>query len=914
MSILVYQYVNPSAIAGLQDGSSRDNGYLSFGDIESQNLDLVTLDQVLQVTVTSDGITTLDSMTTSTWSGWITDDTHYIRVVADFGQEVRFDGDLDTTRYYMQFDDAFRGLRLREDIHIQFIGVQMTNLQASPIIDITDATYLPDVKVKNCYLKSIGSTQIESNYGTLDVEGSVLVNGGTGSGIVYQAGSAGGTVANCVFDNGDRAVRDLTSDLVAVKNSVALRMGSLEFDVTNVDSCMTLAGTAGTNPQAPVGADFVNEFVDYPNNNYTPLQTGNLIDNGVGAKSDATIPFIDTNANLRNRNTCNIGAVETPEWVTITGGVNTLTGVAPLGVHFSDDILPDNSVDRVFLDYDYTWNFDDPTSGTWAFSGKSRNIGKGAVASHIFDTPGTYNVTMSKKNTLGVEVDTASYEIIVTDPDTVFSGTNTTVVSTGVDFTGAPTGATKVTTSDLSTIVTYAGAGKRVLFKRGDSWTTNGLSWPDETGECVIGAFGVGTNPDERGIFDNAPEITVTSGEFIDLSVKEGWRIQELSLVDSSRTYDGISATDRYRNNTILRMKVTGFNNPIVLSHWNTSTLIPVEHIFVHDCHVSDGESILVYVGGERCSVQGNYIYDSQSSHVLRSWLAYKSIIANNSLSGANTTIAQGRHALKFHGPGELIVGVQGELAQPINNTLYLGKRTQYAIIMDNILGRSGPWPMAIEPESASYNQLLHDVLIDSNRIIVEYGTASPDSVTYPIHLSGSFMTLRNNVVDLTGSGTYPSGISIEVRGVEDPPKYVQLLNNTIYHNDADSASRVYGIHIGVSTENTTVINNLLVVPDATVTVNIIDDDSTSGITESNNLTEIVQVLIDPANVDPLLRDYHILEGSSPISAGVNTSALFDLYGGARVLGSFDIGATLVSSSVPISVIHIYRRFLGGIS
>jgi len=99
-------------------------------------------------------------------------------------------------------------------------------------------------------------------------------------------------------------------------------------------------------------------------------------------------------------------------------------GVAALAVFFDAINVPgvaqppEVSGRREYADFSYTWNFNDPSSGTWATSGRSKNEANGYVTAHVFETPGTYIVTLSVIDGIGVD-ETYQVTITVEDPDTV---------------------------------------------------------------------------------------------------------------------------------------------------------------------------------------------------------------------------------------------------------------------------------------------------------------------------------------------------------------------------------------------------------------------------------------------------------------------------------------------------------------
>ena len=149
-------------------------------------------------------------------------------------------------------------------------------------------------------------------------------------------------------------------------------------------------------------------------------------------------------------------AQETPSAMTTASrGTGTDNCVAPCAVFFdavgTDGAGGGTGVDvsamgsaKPFHELDYTWNFGDPTAGTWS-SGRqnadgsypSKNTEKGAVAAHVFETPGNYIVTLTVKNQSG-QTNTYTQTITVEDPDVVFAGDKTYCFSSRGGFNGCP--------------------------------------------------------------------------------------------------------------------------------------------------------------------------------------------------------------------------------------------------------------------------------------------------------------------------------------------------------------------------------------------------------------------------------------------------------------------------------------------
>ncbi len=576
--------------------------------------------------------------------------------------------------------------------------------------------------------------------------------------------------------------------------------------------------------------------------------------------------------------------------------VSRTSGVAPLAVHFFadfvDSVSGDERIDR-FHHYDYTWDFGDTGIGNWGTSGKPKNIGKGAVAVHVYEEPGDYNVTLTIRDHSGV-VDTENYSISVSDPDTLFSGTNTICIneSGDDDFSEAPTGARTIATDDLSTIVQYATAGNRILFKRGSSWTTSGLIWPRDSGPVTIGAYGTEINPDSQGIYENAPQITVTDESFLPLDYKQNWRIMDLYLVDETRSHVGISGATSMQQLLMLRLKIEGFSSGITLSHWNGPECIQNNDIVIALCNVSDGGGNVLYAGSERLALLGNIVADSQTTHIVRVWQAYRSVIAHNIMSGSSLANTAGRGALKLHGPG-YYPGGEGAvtLAEPEPSTLFLRIKTEYCIIADNIFGSSGPWPVTIGPQNFSADERLSNIIVERNRFHPDYGSQSATPVQFAMHLWTTYSTVRNNIFDGTGSNPDHSYrvIRLTDRGAMPPQTYIEIYNNTIYRSDSSSYAH-YGINVWENVTNSIIRNNLVSFPYATGAVTLIENLS-SDLVSSNNLLTDNALFVSPDVADPLARNFSLQNDSPAINAGITVPVYVDFSLNPRPESSSNLGA-----------------------
>lgn len=261
------------------------------------------------------------------------------------------------------------------------------------------------------------------------------------------------------------------------------------------------------------------------------------------------------------------------------GIASRTSGVAPLEVFFDAvdpqsgvvQPTPDGEGHLEYADLDYRWSFGDPGSGTWAVDGKSKNLERGYVAAHVYDTPGTYHVTLTVTSPAGA-VTTYAETITVQDPEVVYAGDRTTCLSSSGVYDGCPAGAAHVTTTDILDLQAHVATGRRVLLRRGDSWTTTSrMTFWDVTGPVTIGAYGAPTGVDLRGIAANAPSIQVTHAskddQFIATNRSPDWRIMGLRVTSPATLGTPFAATTDQSAILYYRLKVVGFGMGLCVAH-----------------------------------------------------------------------------------------------------------------------------------------------------------------------------------------------------------------------------------------------------------------------------------------------------------------------------------------------------------
>lgn len=465
------------------------------------------------------------------------------------------------------------------------------------------------------------------------------------------------------------------------------------------------------------------------------------------------------------------------------------SGVAPLAVFFDAvDTSPSGTASpftwrsNVFQpsDYEatqYTWDFGDPSSGTWAQTGKSKNSATGYTAAHVYESPGTYTVSLGITDSSGT-VRTYSQTITVS----AFSGTTYYVSAAGSDTANGTSTSSPFRTVDHAMTVALSTAGPvQVLFRRGDTFAVSGAYAIAKAGPGIIGAYGSGNRP-----VLNVAELGDTN-VFSPRGAGADWRIMDLDMVGPSLTTAtgpiGPPPDQQAVNMLVLRLRARTWNVGIGWGNWTSIYATPHDAMFVVDCDSPGNGAYGYYVGGRRLALLGNVGSDPGQTHVARVWQAHKAVISNNAFLRPGGQ----RHALKLHGP------TQGD-GEP---------ETRWVSITDNRFEASdtSQWTVSMGPQNGTSNEPVSHLVYERN-----WHTATP-TVTADIESSASNATIKNNVFVATGSQYY-TGILYQRRGIEPVPTNVRILNNTFYKGDANSET--YAFDIGSVVLNCTVRNNLL--------------------------------------------------------------------------------------------------------
>ncbi|MEL7114025.1 MAG: hypothetical protein AAGP08_00290 [Pseudomonadota bacterium] len=179
-------------------------------------------------------------------------------------------------------------------------------------------------------------------------------------------------------------------------------------------------------------------------------------------------------------------------------------GTAPLGtILYADTASPAARVVHPYHDIENVWSFDDPgvynALGNSPLWGDDKNIAYGPRAAHVFSTakPGNEDYMVTCVSHDGENAPrTSSIDIKVNDPDDVFAGADTAVVSGASNFAGAPSGAAQFTSIAAARSHLAGRTNARLLLRAGETFGSVDIS---ESGgsnrRYYVGRFGSGNRP-----------------------------------------------------------------------------------------------------------------------------------------------------------------------------------------------------------------------------------------------------------------------------------------------------------------------------------------------------------------------------------------------------------------------------------
>lgn len=560
------------------------------------------------------------------------------------------------------------------------------------------------------------------------------------------------------------------------------------------------------------------------------------------------------------------------------------SGVAPLAVFFDASGTTDAGVtSRPFHDIEYRWDFGDRTLGvlnlsppvggtsTWNEGSRatvsSRNEATGPVAAHVFETPGTYTITLTAFD--GANTATTTTTITVQDPEVTFSSTTVCVANSAppvANTGGCPAGAAVANNADFSAeVATQLAAGKRrILLKRGDTFSITTNANINVAGPGLIGAYGPGIPP--------AIQTSLTTNIF-KFNATSDWRVMDLSLNGlATTTSQGITYVTSASKITVLRLTTVNLNYAV---NQGTNELAVVDSNFTAAPLQSSPVSSygIFSSGGNRQMYMGNILnmgnLTPNVNHNIRVQGGNYVVITNN------TSTVGGADALAYRG------------------------NTQYGVVSDNkFIGAASPTLVAIQPANDTLNEAQQDVIFERNWFVAGSGTNSE------LVIKAVGITVRNNIFNVTGAAIHraitPDYTNQAIPTPAPMTDLVNIYNNTVYDADADINFNVVEYFSGLTSScHSDVKNNLGYSPNSTtpapVLLQIFGNCNITGAngTFGNSSDNQIKNTLPFANASPSLpADFSIATGSYAQNTGVTIPVFSDFFRTIRPQGSaIDMGA-----------------------
>ena len=436
----------------------------------------------------------------------------------------------------------------------------------------------------------------------------------------------------------------------------------------------------------------------------------------------------------------------------------------------------------VFRLLSYYFDFDDVDATTHTESGLTAQtqIG-GPMASHTFMCTSsstkyssgtcTYTVKVRAQNANG-DYDDDSVSVVVTAADTQFSGANTICVSTSSTWTGdtpCPSGATQTTT--MPSIGSFE--NKRVMFRRGESWSDNLCIDYDEENVLiepfgndadsrpVVGQIRVGRDGACNDLYLStaqataigvgwAKNITITGLRSPGISM--GMSYLHVGFHDMDLNYysgginDGFVEVSKegdfcYRDSS-LDCSATPYPNGLYFSK--------LELVGSELGRTQGGTHGVIFVGYNCPMINNLALLDSEiwnsSTHNARIEGAQNVSVSHTFLKGLGGT--QG-HMFTYRSCGATYFDIEDNIAAEsgrhnVNQNSVGAPISRYSVWADNIVGDSTDdstsFKLHIAPTNANVDENIVDVVVERHIYQVSSLDPSIDEA-----FNGSYITSRNN-------------------------------------------------------------------------------------------------------------------------------------------------------------------------
>jgi hypothetical protein len=450
-------------------------------------------------------------------------------------------------------------------------------------------------------------------------------------------------------------------------------------------------------------------------------------------------------------------------------------GYAPLAVHFdatgstsTTAGISDAAQGGTFRQIKHAFDFGDPNSGTHSISGLSRNTepSGGGLAAHVFESPGTYTVTVKSTDGSGA---TASASVTITVKDS--SMLTTYAISKTGSFAGAPAGSKQLTQSKMPTFA----SNSRYFFNRGEDWSNSGISIQDPLTNVHVDAYGTGANPvfNSVAVGTDRPATTTFATDI---------RVSNVSSNSGFQQENGSRVLFHNCSGKPISSSGAGYTHVDTLSTIPPSAYANSYEVFYVDCQLQ----------GDGVTANANY-YGNGSRLVFLDTTIAAAAATNIRIVGwergimrhcrvENPYLDDSVHALKVHagGPHPYADNWLASGGQNSETTNYVNWISDKIVIANTTFGGGNNgsalanWTIAICPENDQYGinggaeaELLQNVILENNTFIHATGW-NPGNGNLDIAWGGRNFTSRNNSVQ-GGGALVVGGGHAEVAAYDGP-------------------------------------------------------------------------------------------------------------------------------------------------
>lgn len=521
------------------------------------------------------------------------------------------------------------------------------------------------------------------------------------------------------------------------------------------------------------------------------------------------------------------------------------------------------------LDYvgaNWTWDFNDPTS--------SHKGTIGFTVAHVFDNPGTYNVTTAVRDITGATGSTTTTITV-----TAMSGKTYYVASSGRDSnTGLTTGAPFLTLAHALSV--GGSANNSILLRRGDTFSLSATTNVTQTGPLLFGAYA-----DPASTSTNKPalnvSLTASFAQAFNLSGASDIRFTDLSISYTNPT-NSCPVFQLTSSPNALWERIDATFNTNGGTVWNSET--SSNNFIVADCNLHDFNGY-GYFGQSPQGVA--FIGTTMSNFTTNN----HSIRVQGGTNGVGAYATNSYIAENTFTPSSSVAGGFGDVTERGDNHNF--------VIVNNTFNSANGTSMTIQPQNTASVEHVQNGLIEGNTIV---------SPLTPFSIVAQHLYVRNNL--FIGPDT---GITVDA-DPQMPANWtdqIYIYNNTQFTNNGTLGSDTYFVRQVTTTGNVVVANNILWTSHQSRSSQVVNADGKGTATLNNNLIYAPNAggSLSSPNVgtggisqrDPLFVStdvtnpsaFQLSTGSSAIDTGMMVPVYRDLTGNVtRPQGSgWDIGA-----------------------